>query len=266
MNIYFLTYGDDAYHYSKKHLTYLAKESNYFHKIISLGPKDLDSDFKNTFKDTLSKSKGGGYWIWKHEIISSLLNKINLNDIILYCDAGSSFNNLPEARSTFEHYLEIIGDKKNTFLRFETEKQFLEKQYTSKQLFEYFNLNLNSKIANSTQLQAGVLFVKKNEESHDFFNEYRNTLDSDVKLLTDFYNKNQIKEFVENRHDQSIFSILGKIYNSYTIENETEFKNRIDQQYKYPILTVRAANHGIKDRIKLNLLKPIYGKKTNFFK
>ena len=84
--------------------------------------------------------------------------------------------------------------KENTFLRLETEKQFLEKQYTSKQLFEYFNVNLNSKIANSTQLQAGVLFVKKNEESHDFFNEYRNTLDSDVKLLTDFYNKNQIKE------------------------------------------------------------------------
>ena len=35
-------------------------------------------------------------------------------------------------------------------------------------------------------------------------------------------------------------------------------------QYNYPILTVRASNHGLKDKFKLNYLMSIYGKKRVF--
>ncbi len=265
MNIYFLTYGDKKFYYSKKHLSYLANESGFFNKVISLGPEDLENDFLEKYSKLLSKKRGGGYWIWKHEIIYTLLKNINNGDIILYCDAGSSINTLPKAKKRFGEYFDLLLDSKKSFLRFETEKHFLEKHFTSSELFNYFDIGLDTNIANSTQLQAGVMFVQKSEKSMEFFSEYKNVLDFDINLITDFYTDNQDSQFIENKHDQSIFSLLGKIYDSTILENETEFRNRKELQYDYPILTVRAQGHGLKDIVKLSLLKPIYAKKTKFF-
>lgn len=265
MKIYFLTYGDRSFKYSKKHLCALAKHTGYFDEILSMGPENLGKNFKQKYKNILNETRGGGYWIWKHEIINNLLQKINKEDVVLYCDAGSSLNNTPKARLRFEEYLDIISDKKTDFLRFETEKQFLENQYTTKELFDLLNINLNSKIATTTQLQAGVMFFKKNNTNLEFFEDYKKILKSDQNLITDFYNNIQNKIFIENRHDQSIFSLLGKIYNSHILINETEFRKRKEMQYDFPILTVRASKHGIKDRLKLTFLMSIYGKKTRYF-
>ena len=128
-----------------------------------------------------------------------------------------------------------------------------------------FNIDVNSKIATTTQLQAGVMFFKKNDTNMNFFQDYKKVLNSDKNLITDFYNKNQFETFLGNRHDQSIFSLLGKTYNSYILENETEFRTRKEMQFDFPILTVRASNHGLKDRLKLTFLKSIYGKKKRYF-
>ena len=265
MKIYFLTYGDNSFKYSKKHLCSLAKHSGFFDKIINLGPENLDYDFKKDYKDILSNNRGSGYWIWKHEIINNLLKEINNEDIILYCDAGSSINNLPKAKLRFREYLNIISDNKTNFLRFETEKQFLENQYTSRELFEAFNIDIKSKVATTTQLQAGVMFFKKNNTNMNFFQDYKKVLNIDQNFITDFYTQKQYETFIENRHDQSIFSLLGKTYNSHILENETEFRKRKEMQFDFPILTVRASNHCFKDKFKLTFLKPVYGKKTRFF-
>ena len=265
MKIHFLTYGDKSFKYSKKHLCALAEHSGFFDKIISLGPQSLNNDFKKNYRDILNEKKGGGYWVWKHEIINNLLQKINKEDVVLYCDAGSSLNNTPKARLRFEEYLDIISDKKTDFLRFETEKQFLENQYTSRELFDVFSIDVNSKIATTTQLQAGVMFFKKNDTNMNFFQDYKKVLNSDKNLITDFYDKNQYETFIKNRHDQSIFSLLGKTYNSYILENETEFRNRKELQYNFPILTVRASNHGLRDKFKFTFLMSVNGKKTRYF-
>ena len=70
------------------------------------------------------------------------------------------------------------------------------------------------------------MFYKKNKTNIDFFQEYKKLLKSDQNLITDFYTKNQYKTFITNRHDQSIFSLLGKTYNSYILENQTEFRTK----------------------------------------
>ena len=47
----------------------------------------------------------------------------------------------------------------------------------------------------------------KNNDSEDYFNQYRKILDENIELITDsLNNKNQIDSFIENRHDQSILA------------------------------------------------------------
>ena len=109
------------------------------------------------------------------------------------------------------------------------------------------------------------MFFKKNNDSEDYFNQYRKILDENIELITDsLNNKNQIDSFIENRHDQSIFSLLSKINGSEVIPNETEFRTRQDIQYKYPFLSVRAYGHGPKDYLKYILNQKIY-KRNNLF-
>ena len=57
-----------------------------------MGPKDLDVEFRNKYSNIFLQQRGGGFWIWKHHIISNLLDKISEGDVVVYCDAGASIN------------------------------------------------------------------------------------------------------------------------------------------------------------------------------
>ncbi len=267
MKIYFLTYGDNNFYLSKKNLCYLAEESGLFNQVISLGPKDLGKEFKKEFKNVLNKPIGGGYWIWKYKIISELLNQINKNDIVIYCDAGASLNTSPKAIVRFKEYINIISSKDVSQLRMKCEDHFIEKYYTNKKLFDYFKVTTDSKIGTSTQLQAGHQFYKKNDETMSYFDDYSKVVSSDYNLITDFYSsEKQINGFIEHRHDQSIFSILSKMYKAYIIENETEFRTKPSMQYDYPFLSVRSYGHGKRDYFRYFFNRNKFLSKTIYFK
>lgn len=251
--IYFITYGDQKYSISKRHLIGLAKHSKFFDHSISFGPKDIDKSFKIQFDKVLSQERGGGFWLWKYYFINKLINEISENDLIVYCDAGASLNFY--AKKRFDEYIEIINDSAYGNFRIECEPHFIEKEWTSKQIFDYFQINQESEIGNSVQLEGGHMIFKKNDHTIHYLEQFRKIIEHDQLLITDFYNKtNQINQFVENRHDQSIFSMLSKINGCESIANETEFKNNPKIQYDFPFLSVRKGGHGIKDKIKFNLL------------
>lgn len=264
MKTYFVTYGDNNFRISKNHLIYLAKQSGFFNDSFSFGPKDLSAEFKKKYSEVLNNKRGGGYWIWKHEIIFNLLKNVNDGDVVVYCDAGASIN--INASKRFYEYIEILKSSKHFNLRMEAEKQFLEKFYTIKNIFDYFHINLDSEIANSTQLQAGHMFFEKSKETIDYFLEFKKVLDHDPNCITDIYNQEQkLEGFVENRHDQSIFSILSKYIGSEIIPNETEFRMNKSEQYKYPFLSVRVYKHGLKDKFKYYILRDKKYKDTIYF-
>lgn len=266
MKTYFLTYGDNGFYLSKKHLVYLAESSGLFDEVVSLGPQDLDQRFRKKYKNILNKSRGGGFWIWKYEIIKNLINQINKNDIVVYCDAGASLNCSEKAVKRFNDYIEILKEPSISQLRMKCENHFIEKNYTNKKLFEYFDLDLNSEIANTTQLQAGHQFYKKSDETLNYFQEYQNLIDFDVNLITDHYSSEvQIEGFVEHRHDQSIFSLLSKKYSSHVIDNETEFRNRPNEQYDFPFLSIRSHHHGLKDYLRYFLDRRSFLSEVKYF-
>ena len=88
----------------------------------------------------------------------------------------------------------------------------------------------------------------------DYLDKFKKIMEHDKLLITDFQKKiNQLDKFVENRHDQSIFSMLSKIHGCESVINETEFKNNPQAPYDYPFLSVRKGGHGLKDKIQFNL-------------
>ena len=262
--IYFITYGDSPkYNISKKHIIGLAQQSGFFEGCKSFSFNDLDYDFKKKYKEILSQTRGGGFYIWKPKIISSFLENIKNNDIVVYTDAGSSFNYL--AKKRFFEYIEMLNSSDYGNLRFENKKTYLEKYWTNKEIFNYFNLHPESTQGNSVQLMGGHLIFKKNSHTKNFLNEFFNVVDQDNKLITDFYLQNQIEHFKENRHDQSILSILSKVYGGEILKNETFFDKDSELQINFPFLSVRHYGHGIKDQIKFNFNYKRIKSKPKFF-
>ena len=237
--IHFITYGNHKFINSKKRICDEAKSVGWFDTITLYGPEDLDLEFHNKFKDILVCPKGGGYWIWKPYIIKKHLEKIDDNDILIYMDAGCTIN--PSGIDRFKEYIEMFNNSDHGCISFGMEH--LEKIYTNKELFDYFNLDINGDIANSGQIMATVIILKKNKNSMNIIDLYLKTLYDNPLLFTDDYNNNLCNrgrdEYIETRHDQSILSIIRKLYGSILLSEETYFTFGSEHSLKFPFWATR---------------------------
>lgn len=250
--VIFYTYGDkEKYNISKKHLIHLIKLSNVFDKTYSFSKYDIPKSDLEPFKSLLKEFRGGGFWIWKYLLLEKLINDTNENDLIVYSDAGSSFNY--HAKNRLLQYFDMLNSSDFGNFRIESEKNHLEKFWTTKEIFNYFNVSDNKSILESTQLLGGHLIFKNCEHTKDLLNIFFKLIKKNKELITDYYNQFQDDEFIENRHDQSIWSVLSKKYGGVIIENETYFKDRRTEQFNYPFLSVRNYGHGKKDSLKYYL-------------
>ena len=231
--IHFITYGNENFLNAKKRLYNEANATGWFDTITSYGPEDLDNDFKEKFKHILEQPRIGGYGIWRPYIIKQKLNEINDNDILIYLDAGCSIN--PDGKNRFNEYVEMVNNSNEGIISFQM--PHLEKIWTTKQIFHYFNADLNGEIANSGQILDGILIMKKNKNIVNINNIWYNVIYDNPLLFTDHYNKvNQESYFRDNRHEQSVFSVIRKIHGSIVLGDETwfvPFGNDISLQHPF---------------------------------
>jgi len=222
--IHFITYGDSIYEETKQRLYNQASNLEWFDTITSYGPEDLDADFKEKFKDILKLPRGGGYWIWKPYIINKHLQLIKDDDILIYLDAGCYIN--PKGFERFKEYIEMLKNSEEACISFQM-NHHIEKKWTTKEIFESFNINSDSKdIIESGQIIATVKMFRKCANSINIVSAWLNALHANPLLFTDHYNKNnQCEMFIDNRHDQSVCSVLCKLYKSIILEDETYFED-----------------------------------------
>jgi tryptophanyl-tRNA synthetase len=113
----------------------------------------------------------------------------------------------------------------------------IEKKYTTKEIFNHFNMNVND---NSGQFAGTVLIMKNTEKMMKIIDECTNVLRTDHLLVTDHYNKIQESYFIDNRHEQSILSLVRKKRGSIILSDETwfiPFGNK--ESLKYPFWATR---------------------------
>ena len=238
--IHFITYANHIFNEAKERLVKEADFFNVFSTINGLGPEDLPKEDFEKYKDILNMRRGGGYWIWKHIIFKETFKRLKDGEYLVYLDSGCYLNK--QGKERFYEYINLLENSNYGILNFQ--QSCLEKEWTTKEIFEIFEIDTNSEHANSGQYWAGGTILKKNEHSIKCLDYVSEIISKNPQLITDHYNNNgrQIKEFRDNRHDQSIISLVCKIMGSVLIEGDESFVIPFgsEKSLKYPFWAARS--------------------------
>jgi hypothetical protein len=244
--IHFITYGDSNFEKSKQRILTEAKEFDVFKSIKGYGPQDLPDDFIVKYKDIFKHSRGGGYWIWRPNIIRQAINDINDGEYLVYLDAGCTINK--KGKKRFYEYIDKLENSQNNYgiLSFQMSGNISdfqkEKWWSTSQIFEYFNIKPDSDIGESGQYLGGIFILKKNKHLLEYLDKYEKCIYENPYLITDIYNdKDQHEDFKENRHEQSMTSILRKIHGSEVIDGDESWIIPFggEESLKYPFWATR---------------------------
>lgn len=236
--INFVTFGDSTkYSKSVKRLGNEARSLGIFKNVYDWTERDLDPEFARRHLTYMRCTRGFGYWIWKPQVILQALNRTPDGGFVIYADAGCQFNPkfTPKVMDRLNDYLNMAKANEVGIMGFTL--PFIEKQFTKTetvfQVFDELTGEQFSSIMNSAQRVGGINVWHKRPSSLAFVQEWVDVCTRDsYKYVSDspsIYANSP--EFVEHRHDQSIFSLLSKKYNVTVIPDETYHANWHEQGF-----------------------------------
>lgn len=259
--IYAINYADNSFKKAQNLNLKTAYKKGKADKVISYSPNDIDKEFmKNNIK-ILSKSRGGGYWLWKPYFIKKTLEKIEWNDYLFYCDSGAYYCN------SIKFLVDKLEEKNEYIMAFEI--PLIEKQWTKRDCFILLDCD-EKKYWDTNQRIATYMLIKKTKKSMEFIDEYLRYSRCE-QIITDKESilGDEFKEFIDHRHDQSIFSLLTKKYGIEAYREPSQYgdrpweyfhSNRLYNEKKYDnseypriLISYRKANYikfSIKEKIK----------------
>lgn len=173
-----------------------------FHRCTTFSLRDLDADFRINNSHILSQTRGAGYWLWKPYIIYHTLKHLNQGDIMMYSDAGSYF---VESAAPL---IEMARSDHRGVVLFTMEH--IQKNWTKRDAFILLDCDFPP-CWNSFQHTAAFSLWKRTEFSLAFAERWLN-YSTDARIITDQPNElglPNLPEFHENRHDQSVLSLLA---------------------------------------------------------
>ena len=230
---WFLTFGGGSQNYvdAVDRIVSQANSLNLFDSIYGFKESDLRTDqhfWNNHGQFILGNSRGFGHWIWKPYLIKQIIDKANKGDIIVYCDSGNEFD--VRKRNQIKELIEKT--KKEQLIATypsETRTPYLDDiRWNKQEVISYFNLSFDSPILYTNQLQANPILICKNDFTTAFIYEWYKICSENYHLIDDSITVPQHKEYIQNRHDQSVFSLLAKQYNliSTTVARDVIETNR----------------------------------------
>ena len=218
--IFLCSFASDDLKKSKLRFINQSKKMNIYENIRVFGYDDLNQDRKNQIEFFFKNKQKRlfGYACWKADIISSFMKQIPENAILQYSDIGCHFN--INGLNRLKEYIGLC--EKNNLLAFQYKRPdfgttnnikfqiYKEYQYTKNDLFKYLDIKNDSEIFNNEQLWSGTIFFKKNTFSQEILDEW-SEISFKKNLIDDSESNSKNHEnFIEHRHDQSIFSLICK--------------------------------------------------------
>ena len=158
--------------------------------------------------------RGYGYYLWKPYIILQKLNEISDNDIILYADSRCHLRGKCNWLEDFMKNIEYDIACWNMYHK--------ETFYTRSDIFNRLNIKLDLDKGNLFQTAATFIAFRKNNQTLKFVNEWYTFMNNNKDIINDVNLDKRTIEcmknpgFIENRHDQSVFSLLIKKYSRFS--------------------------------------------------
>jgi hypothetical protein len=176
--------------------------------IISNPSQKPYQDFHNQFSEFIAANpRGYGYWLWKPYLVLQYLKDIPDDDVLLYCDIGCELS--PLGGKIFNSYINEL--KRSNFVAFSTLTKNSERSWSKAELINLLSPKLED--LESEQVAATFFLIKRTPEMIEFIEEWLSICTQDNYIyLTDQLTLDQSSDFIEHRHDQSIFSLLVKKY------------------------------------------------------
>lgn len=191
----------------------IANKYKLFNKVNLLNENNLDDYITHIINDIIEQYgiRGYGYWIWKPYIILQKLKELNKGDILVHLDCHCK---LDKIKDNFNSIIKRLS-KDKLIIAINGANDLL---YTTTKLKEAVEDEIDYKFSleelGSFQYEAGILFIKKCDFTINFFTKYLYIMMNHIDVITDIYNNDEsnYKDFIENRHDQSVCSLLAKYY------------------------------------------------------
>ena len=237
--IVLVTYANSTYIKSAKALEKRACSIG-FSDIRIFGPGDLSPEFVSKNRDTLGFPKGAGYWIWKPAIIGSVLNSMEDEQTLLYCDAGVML------RSKASYFEELSRDGLTHLWSPQSHKGtnnfWIEKHVWKEIVGEKTSIS-------GLHYWAGLILGRNHESFRTLINNWLDWCQKEYLLRPDsFKDYSPSPGLIGHRHDQSILNCLvhrnPKFFNLHSFNSNSRISpviiHRRGNMKSYPqaILTV----------------------------
>ena len=152
--------------------------------------------------EVLREPRGAGYWLWKPFAIRAVLDRVPEGDWVLYLDAGTEVVAPLAPLLALPHAGDIVLFHHKTGERL--------KKWTKRDCFVL--LGLDRETAHQAPiLCAGVQLYRAGSTARRFVSEVAEAC-TDRRILTDDPNRcgfENLPDFVEHRHDQSVLSLCA---------------------------------------------------------
>ena len=205
-------------------------------------------EFKKTafYKEQISitsQARGAGYWLWKPYYILQELQKLQEDELLIYCDSGVDIvenltplyeiaKNSAQGVVLFKNYQAAAYFPKTTNLDYSEYNINVEvnknKYWAKRDVFVLMQLD-EERYWNSPQVDANFQIYRKCNESIIFVTEWLNYCCNE-QIITDSPNKSGKPNF-ENMfahiHDQAIISLLAEKYSIPLFRCPSQYGNHL---------------------------------------
>lgn len=252
-----VSFADKRYRNSLARLEKQTKDFPFDERYFLTQENCLSKEYWRSLKPWFYR-RGFGFWNWKFRVVREYMNKISEGDKLFFSDAGIQWNNSQGALDRFKKAIGLLNGEDDILVY---DQPTIEQEWTKGDVLDVLGVYDDEEICKSRQLFSGFFCLKKTERTCKLLDEIISLSDIDKELVTDKRSTKPNKEgFQENRHDQSLFSVMVKKLPHKTIHYSEHYE--LDENGQEiedcPILVVRKKE---KDRpmseiIKNKLLRP----------
>lgn len=216
MNLHLTYFGDSNFSIGKNRIRKQAENFKVFKSIQEFGEDDLIGEFWDNHASKMMQPRVGvpnkkyGYYACKPYFVKKALENIPEGDVLLYIDCGCELNK--NGLKKLEQYYNECLENNGVFFSLDLP----EIQWTKMDTYRKIVGSDDSHMV-TRQIISGIFFMKHNPLMIEIVDKWKNLcVEEGGRYLDDRPSELENHHiFNENRHDQSILSLLMKMYSQY---------------------------------------------------